>query len=61
MPSTSVLTFCNDLANHIELKTTNDTEKLLLVDDFNIHLDQPAHPETILFYDTLESLDLQTW
>ena len=43
MPYTSVLTFCNDLANLIELNITEDRGKLLLVGDFNIHLDQPAH------------------
>ena len=59
MPSTSVLTFCNDLANLIELNITKDRGKLLLISDFNIHLDQPAHSDTILFIDTLESLDLQ--
>ena len=59
MPSASILTFCNDLANLIELNITEDRGKLLLVGDFNIHLDQPAHLDTILFNDTLESLDLQ--
>ena len=59
MPFTSVLTFCNDLANLIELNITKNRGKLLLVGDFNIHLDEPAHSDTILFTDTLESLDLQ--
>ena len=39
IPSTSVLTFCNDLANLIELNITKDREKLLLIGDFNINLD----------------------
>ena len=59
MPSTSVLTFCNDLANLIELNISKNRGKLLFVSDFNIHLDQPAHSDTILFNDTLESLDLR--
>ena len=59
MPSTSVLNFCNDLANHIELNVTKNRGKLLLVGDFNIHLDEPVHSDTILFNDTLESLDMQ--
>ena len=59
MPSASVLTFCNDLANLTELNITENRGKLLLVSDFNIHLDQPAHSDTILFNGTLESLDLQ--
>ena len=60
MPSTGVLIFCNDLANLVELNITKNRGKLLIVDDFNIHLDQPAHSDTILFFnDTLESLDLQ--
>ena len=59
MPSTSVLTFCNDLANLNELNITKIRGKLLLVGDFNIHLDEPAHSDTIQFNDTLESLDLQ--
>ena len=59
MPSTNVLTFCNDLANLTELNITKNRGKLLLVSDCNIHLDEPAHSDTILFNDTLESLDLQ--
>ena len=59
MPSTSVLTFCNGLANLTELNITKNRGKLLLGGDFNIHLDEPAHSDTILFNDTLESLDLQ--
>ena len=59
MPSTSVLTFCNHLANLIELNITKIRGKLLLVGDFNIHLNKPTHSDTILFNDTLESLDLQ--
>ena len=59
MPFTSVLTFCNDLVNLIELNITKNRGKLLLVGDLNIHLDEPAHSDTILFTDTLESLDLQ--
>ena len=43
IPSTSVLTFCNDLATLIKLNITKDRGKLLLIGDFNIHLDQPAH------------------
>ena len=59
IPSTSVLTCCNDLANLIELNITEDRGKLLPIDDFNIHLGQPAHLDNIFFNDTLESLDLQ--
>ena len=59
MPSTSVLTFCNDLENLIELNITKNRGKLLLVSDFNIHLDEPSYSDTILFNDTLECLDLQ--
>ena len=59
MPSTGALTFCNDLANLTELNITENRGKVPLVRDFNIHLDEPAHSDTILFNDTLESLDLQ--
>ena len=59
MPFTNVLTFCNDLANLIELNITKNRGKLLLVGDFNIHLDEPTDSDIILFTDTLESLDLQ--
>ena len=59
MPSTSILNFCHDLTNLIELYTTKDRGKLLLIGDFNIHLDKHTHSDTILFNDTLESLDLQ--
>ena len=48
MPSTSVFTFCYDLANLTELNITENRGKLLLGGDFNIHLDQPAHSNTIL-------------
>ena len=57
-PSARVLTFCNDLANLTELNMTGDRGKLLFIGDFNIHLDQPAYLDTILFNATLGSLDL---
>ena len=41
------------------MNVTKNRGKLLLVSDFNINLDEPAHSDTILFNDTLESLDLQ--
>ena len=59
MASTSVLTFCNDLANFIELNITKNRGKLLLVGDFNINLDEPAQSDTILFNDTLKSVKVQ--
>ena len=52
IPSTSVLTFCNDLANLTELNITKYRGKLVLIGVFNIHLDQTAHLGTIPFNDT---------
>ena len=61
MPPTSVLTFCNDLANLTELNITKSRGKLLLVGDFNIYLDEPAHSDTILLMIHLKVWTCKTW
>ena len=55
LPSTSVLQFCNDMTDIMERRITDDLGKLLLIGDFNIHIDEPTEPDTITFLDFLNS------
>ena len=57
-PSTSVLTFCNDLANVLEESILNLTGYISLVGDFNIHVDQVYNSDSITFSDFLDSFGL---
>ena len=58
LPSTSVLQFCNDMTDIMERRITDDLGKLLLIGDFNIHIDEPTEPDTITFLDVLNSFNL---
>ena len=54
-PNTSVLTFCNDLADVLEESILNLTGYISLVGDFNIHVDQVHNSDSITFSDFLDS------
>ena len=54
-PNTSMIDFGNELADHFESHASNLTDKLLLVGDFNVHVD---NPDTILLNDLLASYNL---
>ena len=57
-PNTSVLTFCNDLADVLEESILNLTGYISLVGDFNIHVDQVHNSDSITFSDFLDSFGL---
>ena len=57
-PTTSVLSFCTDLADVLEHNITTDTGNPIIIGDFNIHLDQPENPDTRTFKDFLDSMNL---
>ena len=50
-PKGSVIDFCNSLAMILENNINTDKGKLLMLDDFNIHLDEENNPDTIIFND----------
>ena len=58
LPSTSVLQFCSDMTDIMERRIMDDLGKLLLIGDFNIHIDEATEPDTITFLDFLDSFNL---
>ena len=42
----------------MERKITDDLGKLLLIGDFNVHIDKPTEPDTITFLDVLDGFNL---
>ena len=54
-PNTSMIDFGNELADHFESHALNLTDKMLLVGDFNVHVD---NPDTILLNNLLASYNL---
>ena len=59
VPSTSVLQFCAKLTTLLEQDITYIHSKVLLVGDFNTHIDKKATPDSITFNDMLEGLNLR--
>ena len=57
-PNTNMIDFGNELADHFESHALNLTDKMLLVGDFNVHVDNPDNPDTILLNDLLASYNL---
>ena len=57
-PKGSVIEFCNSLATILENNINIDRGKLLMLGDFNIHLDEENNLDTITFNDFLESFGL---
>ena len=58
LPATTVLQFCSDMTDIMQRRIRNDLGKLLLIGDFNIHIDEPIEPHTITFLDFLNSFNL---
>ena len=58
-PSTSVLKFCEDLFDLLSDNIVQDRGKLLLVGDFNIHVDDHNNPDTITFNYFMESIGIR--
>ena len=57
-PGTSVISFCEELTDILENNITGNKDQLLLLGDFNIHLDKQDAPDTIIFQDFLDSFGL---
>ena len=57
-PNTSMIDFGNELADHFKSYASNLIDKMLLVGDFNVHVDNPDNPDTILLKDLLASYNL---
>ena len=57
-PNGSVIEFCDSLATILERNMNTDKGKLLMLRDFNIHLDEENNPDTITFNNFLESFGL---
>ena len=58
-PSTSVLKFCEDLFDLLSDNIVQNRGKLLLVGDFNIHVDDHNNPDTITFNEFVESIGMR--
>ena len=58
IPNMSVIQFCNELSDLIETNILEDHGHLIMLGDFNIPMDKPEHPDTVIFNDFLESFDL---
>ena len=58
MPSTSVINFCGELTSIMEDTINLEQGRLLFVGNFNIHMDEPTHPDTMTFLDCLENFNL---
>ena len=58
-PNTSMLNFIECLSKIIEGNILNDHGELVLIGDFNIHIDSPEVLDTILFNDFLDLLNLK--
>ena len=59
LPQTSVIKFCEELADMLEENIIHAQSNLILLGDFNIHLDIPTDPGTMLFNDFLAIISLQ--
>ena len=58
IPNKSMIQFCSELSDLIENNILEDHGHIIMLRDFNIHMDKPDHPDTATFNDFLESFDL---
>ena len=58
-PQTSVIKLCKELADILEENIICDQRNLIVLGDFNKHVDVPTDPGTMLFNDLLASLGLK--
>ena len=54
-----MLKFCEEMVSIFENIIKTIRNKILLMGDFNIHMDRPDDPNTIIFNDLLDSLNLR--
>ena len=58
LPNTSILAFCEDLTDHQERNVTSQG-RIIIVGDINIPTNQEQHPDTVLFEEALDCLNLR--
>ena len=58
IPNMSVIQFCSELSDLIKNNILEDHGHIIMLGDFNIHMDKPEHPDTATFNDFLKSFDL---
>ena len=58
IPNTSILTFCNEYCDSPEAEILSFRGELLLLGNFNIHMDDLENTDTILFNDLLDTFNL---
>ena len=57
-PNTSMLEFVGILSDTLEQNILADRGDLILISNFNVHMDNPMDSDTILFNDFLDSFNL---
>ena len=57
-PSTSGINFCDIFPDMLETNIVKDRGELISIGDFNIHMDSMKHPDTIIYNNCLDSLNL---
>ena len=57
-PNTSIVAFCEDLTDHQERNVTSPG-RMIIVGDINIPTNQEQHPDTVLFEEALDGLNLR--
>ena len=58
IPNTIVIQFCSELSDLMESNVLKDEGHIIILGDFNIHVDNPENPDTVIFNDFLESFNL---
>ena len=53
-----VIPFCSKPSDLMESNVFKDCRHLIMLGDFNIHVNNPEHPDTVIFNDFLETFDL---
>ena len=59
IPNTTLLQFCEEMVSIFENSIKTIRNNILLMGDFNIHMDTPDDPNTIIFNDLLNSFNLR--
>ena len=59
IPNISVLKFCEEMVPIFESSIKAIRNKILLIGDFNVHMDRPDDSNTIIFNELLDSLNFR--
>ena len=58
-PTSSTITFCEELTTILEEGITSMKSNIMIIGNFNIHIENTANPDTITFSDFLDNFKLQ--